>query len=351
LKLEVINSLQDFYSLKNLWSELLIESGSKNVHLQFEWMYNWYITFGKNSELLILLVKEDDKIIGIAPLVRNKKKIKKIFNIKQIVFLGNGILDWGDFIIAESKEEVLKLFLQKIDFYNSGEVVLHNIQDDSPNLSSIQDIIKQKRFILKKHSKCFYIDSLNQSWDDFYKTTSFKFVRKDMRRIYNHINEFSWNVTETEFESVDEDMKKMERLYNLSQIRKGRYSHFTNASYINFLKNIINEFKLKDEVRVFYLNLEGKPIAYYLCFIYKNAIYFYNTGFDSTYDKLSPAKILMNEIIKKSFEQGYSEINFMRGASEYKTKWTETFRTNYQIKWFCEKGFYGFLNKFRRSNK
>ncbi len=346
-KTEIISSFKEFQELGSIWDQVLEESYSHNIHLQYEWLFNWYKCFGKKSQLSIILIKEKEKIIAIAPLIIIKQTYKKLIPYKQLVFIGDKILDWGDFIVLTNNVSVYEKIFSEIFKLKFDEILLHNLPPNSLAIKYLKNNFTQFKAKLKEHSPCLFINTSNQDWSHYYKTTSFKFVRKDLRRCYNNINKYNWHLEMSVLDDVPFEIDKMEVIYNKSQERKNRFSHFGMENYKLFLLNVIEFFKKKNQVRLFYLNINEKPVAFYLCFIYKNVLYFYNTGFDPLYSKFSPAKILMKEVIHYGFNNGISEINFMRGFSEYKTKWTNSYRINYQFKLLNNRSLLGIINKFR----
>ena len=90
MKIIEINHFKDFISLKNTW-DMLLEHSSNEVFSTWEWLSTWWKYFGNNKKLLILLAKENDRIVGIAPLMYS---IDRVFGVNQsiIEFIGAGYL-------------------------------------------------------------------------------------------------------------------------------------------------------------------------------------------------------------------------------------------------------------------
>ena len=65
----IISYIQDFKLIKNHWNELLEKSQTDKLFMRWEWLFNWWIVFGDNHQLFIILVHENNNLIAIAPLV------------------------------------------------------------------------------------------------------------------------------------------------------------------------------------------------------------------------------------------------------------------------------------------
>ena len=81
-------------------------------------------------------------------------------------------------------------------------------------------------------------------------------------------------------------------------------------------------------LRLYYLELNNKPVASYYLFKYQNSIHFYLTGFDPEYKGFSPSVVLLAQAIKDAISEGLDEFDFLREAYAYKLKWEPQTRIN-----------------------
>ena len=54
------------------------------------------------------------------------------------------------------------------------------------------------------------------------------------------------------------------------------------------------------------------------------ATYFYQSGFDPAYSKLSPGTVMIAHAIRRAIEGGYTTFDFLRGDEAYKRRWKPT---------------------------
>lgn len=66
-------------------------------------MYTWWMHLKEGNKLRILVVEEDNKIIGIAPLYVRKITILKFLTIEKLCFLGERITPYLDFLILQDQ--------------------------------------------------------------------------------------------------------------------------------------------------------------------------------------------------------------------------------------------------------
>ncbi len=115
MKIEVIRTIDHFKQLQPVWNELLINSGSDNIHLRFEWLSEWLLYLGKKNELCILKVTDQHKILGIVPLMVRTIKIRRVLPLRQVVFLGYPESDFADFIIVKNRHTIIKEIFKYIN--------------------------------------------------------------------------------------------------------------------------------------------------------------------------------------------------------------------------------------------
>lgn len=112
MQIREVTNKEGFYSINNIWNTVLQKSDSNIIFSSFEWLSIWWDCFGHNKELFILLAQEGEEVIGIAPLMIEKRRILRYLPIKVVSFIGTGITDYADFIIVKDREKILTLFFE-----------------------------------------------------------------------------------------------------------------------------------------------------------------------------------------------------------------------------------------------
>ncbi|HEY7532967.1 MAG TPA: hypothetical protein VH681_09355, partial [Nitrospiraceae bacterium] len=72
LEVELIEDYEAFLALAPRWNELVVEAGIDHPFLRHEWVRTWWECFDHGGKLHILLVKDGDDLIGIAPLMLDR---------------------------------------------------------------------------------------------------------------------------------------------------------------------------------------------------------------------------------------------------------------------------------------
>lgn len=314
-----INAFDELNALKQEWNALLNKSKDKTIFLTHEWIVNWWKCFGQDKELFVLIVKNNERIVGIVPLMLKNKKIK---------FIGTPQSDYCDFIIGEKKEGVLKVIyeylLKNKKLWNS--ISLEEIPENSSSLSLSKNILKGMGgyFDIVFSNKCL----------SFEFSTDFQGLKK--RDVTRNINGFKKKGT-LMVDSVTDLHEALDLLNILFEqhikiwAERGNESMFKEDKYKEFLIKLTNELLPKSKVNIVALKFNQKPISIHFGFSYNNKFLAYCQSHDLEYSKRGPATILNKFLLDHYFAAGFSEVDFSRGTESYKYRFTNKITTNLGI--------------------
>lgn len=324
----------EFSAIKEDWGRLLQESSNNEFFLTWEWVWTWWQVYGKNKELLILCIKDDnDNLIGIVPYYIKKDKLFGIFSIKKILFLGIGenvcpeylniIVKNGfekkaadgiiEYLLANKKKWHIMLLNDIQEGHIIPNLILEKAQEK--NLSAVKEKIK---------IPCIYV-SLPKTWEDLCNRLSSKF-RYNMKWGRKKLSEIRGSSAKVFFgdnfplDSLD----SLFELHNKRMIQKGKEGKFKLQDYRQFHTRLLE--RIPDYKAISVLEINNKPIGMIYGFYYNKKTYIYQTGFDpnSEYKKYSIGQILYSYMIEKAISLGCTEFDFLRGDEEHKYRWAAT---------------------------
>ena len=114
LSIEEVTDVKEFRQLRESWNTLLRESCDNNIFLTWEWLYIWWQHYGSDKKLRIFLIKEHDKIIGIAPFMQLKYR-KGIISVDVLENMCSMNCDCSGIILTERKHECIAMFLDYLE--------------------------------------------------------------------------------------------------------------------------------------------------------------------------------------------------------------------------------------------
>lgn len=328
MNIRKIETEADFFALKDNWNKLAENLMPIN---KFEWMEKWWKHNKTNNKLNILIVEDNNEILGIAPLYINNTKAFKIIQIKQLCWLGGEISDYLDFIIKQDErhEEIFKFLFEYIfDELNADEICFRQINNNYPNFDLWEKYTKLRKLDFKPYRECWRINLGEFSGYDEYFSQLSKSHKRSIKARHKKLNTevkdyefiFKKDISPDDIDTVSRiNITRQKYLYE-EKCKGKRFCYFVDKQKTDFIYDYFVNSDLKDKFFTA-LKCNGKIASYILCLTHKDNLYLWNMAFDPEFEFCAPTKILVNEAIKYAFENNYKYFDFMRGNDPYKLKW------------------------------
>jgi len=300
------------------WNKLLSVCGEKYIFQNYEFQSIWWKHFGgrrNRRELMLLVAKDQGRLIGIAPLMAEEVPLFKRPIIK---FVGTPICDYMDFVIEKGAEtEVLNAFYSYLQDLKCLEIDLLFVPENAPTVrfdkttAAVIDI-------------CPYLD-LSEDWAATYKSLN-KTIKKYVARRERSIAK----VGRVELGSVKEKSGIkifFDEYFRIHVTRwkdyEGRYSQFQYISWRDFATEVSDALFQRGVIDLSYLKLNSETIACHFGFIYNKIFHWYMPAYNPAYSRYSPGNLFVMELLKRSSLNGLSTFDFLRGNEPYKIFWTD----------------------------
>jgi perosamine synthetase len=324
ITVSAITNLEELDKLKPVWDELLSRSDSDFPFLTFEWLSCWWQSYGRGSELLVLVAKENDEIVGLAPLMRTVIK-HRVFKLKAITFIANYQSNRSAFILLKDKMKVLNAFMEYLENnYSDACVWLFDfLVKGSDNDLLFSELLHLKKMRTVKMASSFspYI-KISLDWDDYLRSISKNMRQKlhSIKNIYKRIGNYEI------IKYTDRDLDKAFDALLLISKKTWKFDIGTSIASsednIAFYRALLKVFSQKGNLRLWILKVDSKPIAFDFSLAYKKKTYMLKVGYDMGHSNISPGVFVNNAAIQDSFENGMTEYDFLGGDDSYKMKWT-----------------------------
>ena len=112
------------------------------------------------------------------------------------------------------------------------------------------------------------------------------------------------------------------------QLHKARWGRrrtpdgvFTSRRFREFHQSVARKFLQRKQLRLVWLECDGKPIAAEYQLIDQNTIYSYQSGMDPTMRNLQPGNLSLMACVRYAIANGLKTIDLLRGDEEYKEHW------------------------------
>jgi len=302
--------LDSFISLAGKWQELLATGATNHVFLTPQWQRAWWQVFGNSHELLLISVREDSELVGIAPMMRQDERLS---------FIGSGdVCDYMDFIVRQGREDfVFPRLLDYLEPLEWGTIYLESLLPHSLALSHLAPLARQRGYQVQIEPMDVSPQLLlPPSWEEYLALLKAKDrheLRRKLRRLEQAKSTRSYTITEKE--PLPREMESFFALFKMSDFEK---AHFMTDQKRAFFEAMVSALAEKGNVRLSFLEVGGVRAASCLCFDYANEVYLYNSAYDPAYAPLSVSLLLKVFCIRDAINDGKKRFDFLRGNEPYK---------------------------------
>jgi CelD/BcsL family acetyltransferase involved in cellulose biosynthesis len=347
MKLQTIETIEEFVAQHDQWNALLESSTSNCVFLTHEWLSTWWKHLAQ-GRLRILTARDRGNLIGILPVAEKPAQVTRMMP-RILQFLGCGGIgsDYLDLIAAKGREdEVAAAFAEHL--HSRGLMLqLSQLRGETALASMLANHLEQRAWTVakKKLNVCPYIDLRGHTWAS-YLTTLGPNIRKNINRYLRNLpNTFDMRV-----DCVQKPAEAGRALDVAIELHKKRWDTtgtseaFNSDSVISFHREFAQLAAQRGWLRILILWLDGTAAAALYGLRYGPTFYFYQSGFDPLYSKHSVGVATMGLAIKTAIEEGASEYDFLHGNEEYKFHWAQKVRDlnrlelhpPHAIAWICK---------------
>lgn len=274
------------------------------------WLRVWHQSFASAETPLILAVRNEDGIAGIAPMLKRGDTVS---------FLGSSdVCDYQDFIVAPGREQdFFEALLGHLGQMGVNKLDLKPVRPDSTVMSVLTEVAHSRSWQTSCKQEDVSLESdLPGAWQEYLDGLTGKQrheLARKMRKL-TAAGAIDYRMLQGD-EAAGSAFDTFLTLFRESRADKASFLTPSMEVYFRALAKAAAE---AQALRLGVLQLDGLMVAAVMCFDYNNELYLYNSGFDARYASLSVGLLSKALCIKTCIEQKKRRFNFLKGDEEYK---------------------------------
>lgn len=301
---------ESFDSLAACWAEPNHGLRWNSPFVLPAWLKVWWQELGPEAEPYLGAVRQDGKIIGIAPLLLKEREAAIIGS--------TDVCDYLDFIVAPGREpDFFSTLLDDLRQKGVNHLDLGPLRPDSTVLTSLVGLAKERGYEVICHQEEVSVElDLPATFDEYLATLTKKQrheVRRKLRRL-EQADRVDYRCREAS-PPVGDAMDAFLKLFSLSREEKAGFMTARMESFFRALAGAMAEIGL---LKFGILELAELPAAMIMCFDFNDCVYLYNSGYDLQYNSLSVGLLSKVLGIKESIEKGKKRFDLLKGSEAYK---------------------------------
>jgi len=304
-------TLESLSSLAALWKDRPNPLNWASPFVLPPWLATWWQHFGAGSQPHIAAVRDDGRVIGVAPL--------KLDGRTASIIGSKDVCDYVDFVVAPGREDDFSTgLLNELRGRGIERLDLGLLRPDSFVLTRFAPFAEQRGCrVVAKAEDVTYEMELPPDWEAYLQLLNTK-QRHEVRRKLRRLPEggqadFTLQTPEA---APPQLMDAFVNLFSLA--RDEAKAAFMTPAMDAFFRSLAQAMAAEGLLRLGVLQLDGQPVAMVICFDYNGVIYLYNSGFDPQHEWLSVGLLSKVLSIKQSIEEGKRRFEFLKGHEVYK---------------------------------
>jgi CelD/BcsL family acetyltransferase involved in cellulose biosynthesis len=332
-QVQVVRDEAGLRHLENSWNRLLNESGGGSIFSSFQWNMAWWQAFGQAHRLYVLVATDTEgQVQGIAPLM-----VQEAGSRRKLAFIGHGLSDSGDFVLRahDPQPVILAIFSYLHQHRREWDLLdLDEVPPYSPLVGWLQDEELDGLHLIQLPRTDSPFITIPPTWEDYTRALS----RKPRYHMETYTRRF---VEETGafFRVITAEADVPEGIARFYQLHLARWATKPEAlnpehrdpAFLPFLENVCRRAARAGSLRLTELCVGDTAIASWISFLVNGRWNGYMTGFDPAWSNWRPGKILHGFVMRQALAEQARELDFGRGAEDYKYELGATNRTTWRF--------------------
>ncbi len=329
LGVDLVSEYHAFVALEPEWNDAVERAHIPHPFLRHEWVRTWWDSFGTNHHLHILVVRDNERIVAIAPLMRESATVYGV-PVRRLALLANDHTPRTDFIVVERAEEAYRtIWNSLLDDADRWEVVqLTQLPRASKTLDVMSKLAAAEGLAVGTwHSSDSPYLELVGTWDQYWASLPSKFrsnIRNRMARLAR-MGDVGLEILRdrTAIEAACDDAWRLEA----SGWKQQEGTSICADTAVHRFYTLLAERAAEREwLRLLFLTVGGRRIAVSYGACYDGRLFLFKTGYDPEYHTCSPFKLLTYLATEDAFANGLREVDFLGESEPWKQEWTPSTR-------------------------
>ena len=326
LRIVKVDSESQFLTLKGEWNRLASSCGIDSVFLKHEWFDAAWQWLKSDAELRLLCVYQEDRLIGISPLVLRTDN-RGAFPVRRIEFLTVPDTQLCDLLAAPTDIPLVTGAVAKALFDMRHEwdtLSLSYLPESARAFASLPtELARRGMRPAKEPAGINLFVALAGSWEAFYGTRGRR-LKKSNNLVANRLKKAGEVAIAQQISPDDlEGFLQIITAISSRSWKKETGLSLENPGPANFIRRLSEHARNNGWLSVWLLSLDGKPVAMEYQLAYQGNIHALRSDFDAAFGELSPGSHLNWILLQQLFEKGLDRYYMGPGNNAYKLRWTE----------------------------
>ncbi len=276
------------------------------------WLAAWWPACGRGWSPYLLSIRVGGRLVGLAPLMRQGREAR---------LMGSADLcDHMDFVVAPAYAGAFyRGLLGHLMADGVQRLTLWSVREDASAMTALRPAAEGWGARMRCEPRGqLYAMPLPGTWDDYLQRLSGK-ERHEIRRKLRRL-EAAGRVAVRCVRTPAALPSALEIFMQLFRANRADKAAFMTGPRPRFFRDLTAGMAADGLLRLYFLDLDARPIAATLCFEHDGIVYLYNNGYDDACRALSAGLLGKVLTIRESIRAGCRGYDFLKGSEAYKRR-------------------------------
>lgn len=332
--IEVITRWDELIARRQAWLDLLARSSTNDPMLSPQWLETWWQVFGEGRSLQALLVHQDGRLIGLAPLLARQIWHRRAVPLRRLELLATGEDEADEIyseylnLIGEQGQEgvVAREFVTALREGALGpwdELSLDMLDGCSPMTRALLHELRRARLLedVTSHRPCPYIP-LPATWEEYLGQMSSSrryFLKRTLKAFEQWAGDEVVLRRAVTPDELDQGFEILVDLHGKRWQHAGGRGVFSSERFSRFHRAAMDKLLASGNLELTWLCKGDRPLAAIYNIVWDNKVYFYQSGrCTDVPSKVRPGIAIHIYAIQDSIKRGRAKYDFLVGNMRYK---------------------------------
>ena len=299
------------------WQTLLGNDPNRHVFSTPQWNRLWWEEFGRDKDLVVLVMRRGADVAAIVPLYRQEEEGRSVLRFVGGIELTDYL---GPICAREDRDDVARALVEWLAGTESewDEFDAHCMPVPFGFAEFLVDWVDRTGldFGLDQEETSAVLE-LPSDWETYLSQLDSK-NRHELRRKRRRLGR---DHPDARFRTADPDTleQDLQIFFDMHRGAEGMKGHFMKPEIASFFARVARGFSPLGWLRLDFLEIGDRAVASTFGFKHGHTFYLYNSAYEPDAARLSPGLALVSELVKESIaDEGTRIFDFLRGPERYK---------------------------------
>ena len=297
------------------WQQLYQESAARNPFLSADWTQAYLDTVGGETDLFIVALRAEGRLIGVAPLC-----IERRGGFRILRFITEDRSDYLGFLCARghdtAAQELIETIVDQGDEWDLA--LLKRLAPDYSGLAGVQfpAAVRTRRTV----ATMAHYTAADVDWEQLHQIGP-SWLKRTRKRLPRFLRD-GWVLER--FTGAE----AAARLDQVAQVEARSWKAHDDVMRLQpgggqeLLQRAFETLGERGEMQLWMASLHGRPAAYRIDFLLPDKVWIYQLGYDQEFNRASVGSFLGYVALEQAWRSGVREYDYLSGDEPYKAERT-----------------------------